>query len=75
MTAALVRIAKEVDKAALKGFRPSEAGAEKLYVDMLYPVMSKYSTYGACDTEPRGVAYDAIEKIVSTLTGDRPRYF
>jgi len=72
--AAVVRVAKEIDRMASKGYRPSEAGAEKLYRDIVSPVMTKYSSFGASDTEPRGVAYDAIDRIVSVVTGERTRY-
>jgi len=74
LTAAVVRVAKEIDQMASKGYRPTEAGASHLMNKVIYPVMSKYSSFGASDTEPRGVAYDAIDRIVSVVTGDRVRY-
>lgn len=69
LTAALVRVAKEIDAMAKKGYAPTPAGAYKLYNDIVEPAMNRNSEYGACDTEPRNVAYDAIERVVRTVTG------
>ena len=69
LTSALVRVAKEIDKMAKKGYAPTRQGAYKLYNEEIYTVMSRYSDFGAADTEPRNVAYDAIERVVQTITG------
>lgn len=74
LTAALVRVLKVLDRHATNGYIPTDEGARKLYDEHLRPVMGKYSAYGACDTEPRGVAYGTMEKTVRTLTG-RSVYF
>lgn len=74
LTAAVVRAAKMIDQMASKGYRPTEQGAQKIYQDVIYPVMSRNANFGAYDTEPRGVAYDALDRIVSVVTGDRVRY-
>lgn len=77
LTAALVRVAKEIDRMASKGYRPTAEGAETMYASTIEPVMSKYSAFGALDTEPRNVAYDAIERVVMVVTGSNhiPRLF
>ena len=73
LTAAVVRAAKTIDEMASKGYRPTEAGASKLYQDVIYPVMSRYADFGASDTEPRGVAQDALDRVISVVTGERIR--
>ena len=75
LTAALVRVAKEIDRNVAKGYRPTEAGASELYRTVIEPVMSKYASFGAYDTEPRGVAYTAIERVTTTLTGESAHLF
>jgi len=74
LTAAVVRVAKEIDKKASEGYRPTEKGAAHLYATVIEPVMAKHSNFGACDTEPRGVAYDALDRIVSVVTTETIRY-
>lgn len=71
LTCALLRVAKTIDRMALRGYAPTRTTAHQMYYSVIYPVMDKWSDFGACDTEPRNVAYDAIERVVQTLTGLR----
>lgn len=71
LTAALVKALRIIDQHAAKGYAPTSRGAEKLMGDMIYPVMNKYAEFGACDTEPRNVAYGSMERAIEKMTGHR----
>jgi hypothetical protein len=68
LTSALVRVLKDIDQHVTQGYAPTPEGAQMLYRTVIEPVMSRYAKCGAYDTEPRGVAYDAIERTVRRLT-------
>lgn len=68
LTGALVRVLTEIDQHVSKGYAPTPDGAQHLYSTVIEPVMSKYAKFGAYDTEPRSVAYEAIERTVRRLT-------
>ena len=75
LTSALVRVLKTIDSNVALGYRPTEAGAQNLYSTVIAPVMSRSASFGAYDTEPRGVAYTAIERGVKALTGESAHLF
>ena len=74
LTAATIRVIKTIDAYAQKGYAPTPEGASKLYREIIEPVMSRYSKFGAYDTEPRGVAYYTMERAIQKITG-RSIYF
>ena len=62
LTTALKKALGEVDKALKEGFHPTPDGLERLVHKHLRPVMDKYASFGACDTEPRCVALDTLAR-------------
>lgn len=64
LTSALTRAVQQLDAQAQRGFTPTPAKLEELYSKILGPVMLRYAKFGAADTEPRGVAFDALERAV-----------
>lgn len=71
LTAALKKVLVEIDANASKGYAPTSRGADALIGKHIYPVMRKYSDFGAEDTEPRYVAYHTVEQAIERLTGHR----
>ncbi len=70
LTAGLKRALKAVDKAAARGLALTifnEREVEELVETYVRPVMTKWSAWGASDTEPRETAYSAILDAVSAL--------
>ena len=67
LTSALKR-ARKAAKPALEVARDSKEVVRILaavYKEYLYPVMVKYRDLGATDTEPRGVAKDALHALAN----------
>lgn len=62
LTAALGRLLKEADQHKGEGYIPTRHTVGALIQKHLAPVMERYTKLGATDTEPRCVAYDAVEK-------------
>jgi hypothetical protein len=67
LTAALKKALHEVDKAAKDGYAPTEDGLDRLMSKYLDPVMSKYSEFGAYDTEPRYHAVHTLRQATKNL--------
>lgn len=70
LTAALGRLLKEADRHKVEGYIPTRQTVGALIQKHLYPVMERYTKFGATDTEPRCVAYDTVEKALGLKRGD-----
>ncbi len=67
LTAALKRAKVRAVAIYRKGGVTPESAAYKAMREVMYPTMNKYADKGACDTEPRGVAVEAIEKHLESI--------
>jgi hypothetical protein len=61
LNAALRRLLKEAEQYKTQGYVATRQTVGLLIGKHLYPVMERYSAWGATDTEPRCVAYEAVE--------------
>lgn len=62
LTSALVRALRKLDWAKSAG-PMAPVAVYDIYREIVWPVMVKYRDYGATDTEPRGVAQDALGRV------------
>ncbi len=59
--------ARALSSALRKAIQAQKKGEENVYEKYMVPVMEQYAKYGACDSEPRWVAQDALAQARRSL--------